>query len=424
MMAYLEGMSFRRRASSWSIDEKRSWILSRLRFSVRRAERETSYYRDLFRRVGFDSHSDFGFEEFSRLPILSREEIRTAGRSLVSSRLSPDQLQKDSTGGSTGTPTEIWIGPEERGWRESAIENSMRNVGVQSGDRTAFFWGHHLDPIKSHTLRDRWYFFATNVRWFDCFRLSREQLEAYHLQFTLLQPACIVAYASALGQLAEMLLERGIKPSYPSTCLITGAEKLLPEYREAIERVFKAPVYERYGSRDVGSIGMQNPSTGSLGCQLDWANLLIEPETTDPDSPVLITKLHGDGMPMIRYRIGDIGLFPAYSRPGFPAFELHEVIGRETDRIWLPNGRWIHGIQMPHLMKDYPVKEFMLVQRDDYSVELRIVPKANFGQESCSGILKTVSANLPGVSLSVNLVDEIPRTVANKRRPVMSAVAR
>jgi hypothetical protein len=127
---------------------------------------------------------------------------------------------------------------------------------------------------------------------------------------------------------------------------------------------------------------------------------------------------------MIRYRIGDIGLFPAHSRPGFPAFELNEVIGRETDRIWLPNGRWIHGIQMPHLMKDYPVKEFMLVQRDDYSVELKIVPKGDFGQESCSGILKTVSANLPGLTLSVNLVDEIPRTSANKRRPVMSAVAR
>jgi phenylacetate-coenzyme A ligase PaaK-like adenylate-forming protein len=209
---------------------------------------------------------------------------------------------------------------------------------------------------------------------------------------------------------------------YPSRCLVTGGEKLLFHHRQAIETSFGRPVHERYGGRDVGPIGLQMEPARALDYEIDWSNVLVEPETTEPDSPILITKLHADGMPMLRYRVGDLGRFPNGSKPGQPAFKLHEVLGREADRIWLPDGRWIPGIQMPHLMKDYPIKEFRLTQRPDYSVQLKIVPKDPFEQEACKAIRSTIAANLPGLELTIEIVDEIPRTRANKQRPVVSEV--
>jgi phenylacetate-CoA ligase len=336
--------------------------------------------------------------------------------------LPPEQLQKDSTGGSTGAPTEIWIGPEEKGWRESAIETFMHRIGAPAGTRVAFFWGHHLDPVKNDNLRDRWYSFATNVRWFDCFRLSPEVLDRTHTELGHWSPACIVAYASALGQLAEHLLERGHRAPYPSRCLVTGGEKLMSHHRQATENAFNRPVHERYGGRDVGPIGLQMEPARSLDYEIDWANILVEPETSEADSPILITKLHADGMPMLRYRVGDMARFPNGSRPGQPSFKLHEVLGRETDRLWLPDGRWVHGLHMPHMMKDYPIKEFRFTQRPDYSVQLKIVPREMFQQESYNAIHSTIAANLPGVELSIEIVDEIPRTRANKQRPVVSEI--
>jgi phenylacetate-CoA ligase len=422
MKAFYEGMRFRRRAARWGQDQKREWMLERLRFCLRRAQRETIYYRELFRQAGFDPMCDFSFEDFSKLPILERDIINREARSLMSSAIAPELLLREATGGSTGKPTEVWVGPEEKGWRDGATETFMRRIGVPSGTRVAYFWGHHLDPVKSDSLRERCYAFATNVRWFDCFRLSTEVLEAYHREFAQYGPACIVAYSSALGQLAEHLLERGYKPDYPTRCLVTGAEKLMPHHREAIEAAFNRPVHERYGARDVGCMGFQVNPARSLSYEVEWANIFVEPETDEPESPILITKLHADGMPMIRYRVGDIGLFAHGSRPGHPAFHLEEVLGRETDRIWLHGGSWVHGIQLPHLMKDYPVQEFMFVQRADYSVELKIVPKNGFGQDSRNSMLKTIAANLPGLNLSINLVDEIPRTKANKLRPVVTEV--
>jgi len=420
--AYYDGLKFRRQAESWNRAEKSQYLLQRLRFVVRRAYAETDYYRELFDRIGFDTRSEFGFDEFALIPVLEREDIRTAGRALISNRMSMGQLQKDATGGSTGSPTELWLGPEERGWKESAGEYFMRRMGVPSGARTGLLWGHNLDPHAPTSLRERLYALQTNSRYFDCLRLSRDTLDQYHSQFESWRPTTIIAYASALGHLAEHILERRLRPNYPSGCFVTGAEKLLPAHREMIETAFGRPVHERYGSRDAGYIAFQIKPNCSHEYEVDWANILVEPEADDQESDVLVTKLHADGMPMLRYRIGDVGRFPVGSKPGHPAFVLDEVIGRDVDRISLPDGRWITGLQIPHLIKDYPVREYMFIQRSDYSIEIRIAPTTRFTDEAGAKILDIVRANLPGLKVSLQLVSQIPRTAANKWRPVVSEV--
>lgn len=425
MRAFYEGMSFRRESAAWDAGRRRAWMLESLRRVARRAAAETVYYRELFRREGFDPQADFSFEDFARLPTLEREEIREAGRALVSNAVPAAQLRRDSTGGSTGEPTHVWLGPEESGWRESALEYPMRKIGAPTGTATGYLWGHHLDPVARVSWRERYHDFESNVRWFDCFRLSAEVLARYHAEFERWRPRCIIAYASALAALAEFVVAENLRPRYPTGCFVTGAEKLLPAQRAAIERAFPTrPVHERYGSRDVGIMGFQIEPQRTHDFEVDWQNVFVEPETDDPQSPLLITKLHADGMPMLRYRVGDVGRFPQGSRPGHPAFVLHEILGREADRIWLPDGRWITGLQMPHMLKDYPVREFMFLQRPDYSVELQVIPQNNFGEEARRGILETVAANLPGLCISLALVESIPRTKANKLRPVVSEVNR
>jgi phenylacetate-coenzyme A ligase PaaK-like adenylate-forming protein len=171
-------------------------------------------------------------------------------------------------------------------------------------------------------------------------------------------------------------------------------------------------------------MGFQLEPQRSLDYEVDWQNVFVEPETAEAESSILITKLHADGMPMLRYRVGDVARFPPGSRPGHPAFVLQEVLGRELDRIWLPDGRWIHGTQVPHMMKDYPVREFMFLQRPDYSVEIQVVPRDGFGAEARESILETVETNLPGLQISLALVESVPRTRANKWRPVVSEIRR
>ena len=420
--AIADGLRFRQGSLDWSGERKLQWILERLRFSVRRAFLETDYYRTRFEDIGFDPFSDFSFDEFSQLPVLERDEVRTNLDRLISEAIPRDLLKKDATGGSTGSPTEIWIGPEEMGWKESCGEFFMERFGVVAGSSTAFFWGHNLDPNGASNWRERYHNFETNSRWFDCLRLSSDVLDDYHREFERWRPNCIVAYASALGHLAEHILERGYKPSYPSCCFVTGAEKLLPQHRNAIDMAFNRPVHERYGARDVGYLAFQMDPDSTLEYEVDWPNILIEPETGDENSAILVTKLHADGMPMIRYRVGDVGRFHPGSKPGTPVLILRDVAGRDVDRIWLPDGRWISGLQIPHLMKDYPVREYMVLQHADFSVEVKIAPKAGFNETANRDILSTIRSNLPGLKVTSLIVDWVPRTAANKWRPVLSEV--
>lgn len=127
---------------------------------------------------------------------------------------------------------------------------------------------------------------------------------------------------------------------------------------------------------------------------------------------------------MLRYRIGDIARFPEGSKPGHPAFVLHEIAGREASRLWLPDGRWVMSEELPHMLKDFPVKEYMCVQEEDYSVQIQIVARNGFSEDNKRQILDTMGVNLLGLDVTVLLVDEIPRTAANKWQTVVSRVKR
>ncbi|MGH7305975.1 MAG: hypothetical protein ACRELZ_22040 [Candidatus Rokuibacteriota bacterium] len=421
-LASREGLRFRERAVAWSPERRSEWMLGRLREAVRQAARTTPYYQGLFDEIGFDPRRDFTFDEFAALPPLEREDVHRAGRALVSVTLRPEALRQDATGGSTGAPTVVWLGPSERGWRESGIEHYMRRIDLPAGTRAASLWGHHLDPTAGDSLGERLRAFVDNSHELECFRLSPSALAGYHATLERWRPRYLLAYANALGALAAAVGARGGRPSYPTQCFVTGAEKLTPAVRELIQSVYGRPVHERYGSRDVGLIAFQTDPSRSLALEVDWANVLIEPETHEPVSSILVTKLHADGMPMLRYRIGDIARFPAGSRPGHPAFALDEVLGRDLDRIWLPGGRWIHGIEFPHMMKDHPVREYQVVQTDDTSVTVRLVPTPAFTEDNRAGILRTLRANLDGLSVQVELCEALPRTRANKLRAVVSEI--
>ena len=422
--SFLEGLRVRRQQTAWSEEQRREWIIGQLRDTVRYAASETSYYADLFRRIGFDPRRDFSFDEFAALPVLERSSLRDEARRMLAASVPDAVVRRDSSGGSTGAPVHYVTGPMERGWSTSASETFMRRVGLPEGTRIALLWAHHLDPLDRSAFADRARDWIQNVRWYDCLRLDPERLLTYHRDMERFQPDGIIAYAGALAALAETLHARGIRPSYARRALVTGAEKLWPHQRRVVEQIFTAPLSERYGSRDVGSIGFQLRPRESLAFTVDWANLLVEPETDSPDSPILVTKLHADAQPMIRYRIGDVAKFPAGARPGHPCFTLEEIIGRQADRIWTPNGRWVHGLGVPHLMKDYPLEAYQLVQQADYSVELRIVPRPEFSDVHRSSIVGILRANLgEALAIRVEVVDEIDRP-AGKWRPVVSHVQR
>jgi hypothetical protein len=74
------------------------------------------------------------------------------------------------------------------------------------------------------------------------------------------------------------------------------------------------------------------------------------------------------------------------------------------------------------MMKDHPVRQYQVVQTDDASVTVRLVPAATFGEGNRVDILRTLRANLDGLAVSLELCETLPRTRANKVRFVVSEI--
>jgi hypothetical protein len=75
---------------------------------------------------------------------------------------------------------------------------------------------------------------------------------------------------------------------------------------------------------------------------------------------------------------------------------------------------------VPHLLKDFPVREFLFLQRQDHSVQLQIVPQKEFDDDSLRRIREMLAANLAGLQIEIELKESVVRTKSNKWRPVMS----
>jgi len=422
--AYRRGLVERERNLLRGDADRQQWILETLRLAARRAA-QLPFWRDRFSEAGLQWDEAFSFADFSLVPPLERDQVANAADELLLPQVTATLRRKMATGGSSGTPTVTWTGPEERGWGESAAEFFETRIGVRRGDRIAYLWGHHLDPVTRASTRERLEDWLFNRRWYDCFRLSPEVLAGYHADLQEYCPRVMICYASALASLAEAIRDEGLEqPVYPTFGFITGAEKLYPAQRALIETVFAKPVYERYGGRDIGMIGCQLSPPSSLAYDVDWSNVYVERETPEAESSMLITKLHADAMPLLRYRTGDIGRFPADAPPHGPITVLQEVVGREIQRIWRTDGTWMHGTVVPHLLKDFALHEYQLHQRESYETELLLVPRAGFDAAQESEIRRALEMNLPGIAFNIRHVDAIRRSAAGKWLPVVSDVRR
>lgn len=416
---------FRRAAWEWPDERRAEWVLQALRHTVARAAAGSSFYRLRVEAAGIDP-TTMDFDAFAALPVLSREAVAEYGDAILTVDPADPAVRRDSTGGSSGQPTTVWKGPEERAWEEGGSNFFLRRHQIRRGARRALLWGHHLDARTTEGWRARLGALALNSTWLDIFRLSPELLLDHHRRLNRIRPEYVVAYAGALAELAAVVEHSGIAPAYPRVAFVTGAEKVHQHERARIERVFGVPVLERYGSRDVGLMAFQANRDAAQGFEVDWANMLLEPETTDPESPILVTKLHADAFPMIRYRVGDLARFDGGARPGFPAFRLQEVLGREVEMVRIGPDRWLSGVNFPHFFKDFPVADFQVYQGTDAAVEVRLVPtdQAAWTEATHERFRAGLDTVLAGTAHSVRFVEEIARTAANKRRPVISELAR
>jgi phenylacetate-CoA ligase len=149
-----------------------------------------------------------------------------------------------------------------------------------------------------------------------------------------------------------------------------------------------------------------------------------QPAAPEQAAEIIVTPLHLFGMPMLRYRIEDLGSWAEASCPCGRSLPLmHMVQGRVQDLIITRSGRHLTGVFFAHLLKQLDVERFQVVQDSIDALDFSIVPGRSFGARELDYVEKKLTAYTGGeLEVRIHLTDHIPQTPSGKHRVTVSRV--
>lgn len=343
------------------------------------ARESVPYYRRLFAR-----HDPFGsagvdYDKFGQLPLLTKADIRANLNELVSTRLDGNRLDPNSTSGSTGEPLSFFTDLRSKSYRKAAVARNRKWVGVENGDPVARLWGSDIDAQKAASLRGKVHSYITRELFLSAYDLDDARVIAYSQAIRRHHAKLLIGYPSVLATFGEFCRDRAIE--FPSvSAVVCSAEALQPFQRESIESCFSAPLYNRYGCREVGDIAQEVPDFPGLVVNSDRIHVEILGESGEACGPetvgnIVITDLDNYGMPLIRYQTGDRGSWSAPdTETALPYPVLGSVEGRSLDVVIAPSGNRIGGTFWTILLRKRPgIKAFRIVQDSISSISIQFI---------------------------------------------------
>jgi phenylacetate-CoA ligase len=343
------------------------------------AARHSEFYHSRFAAVGLTKDRDLISDNLELIPLLGKHDLQQSFESLVAHGVSRSTWRRNYSGGSSGQTVVVVQDSAYRKMGTATTFISDRMQGWEYGQRIASLWGGQTSIGTLSNAKLRVLSYLSNSRLYDSFDMSANTMELYHRHLQRYQPDNIVAYAGSAYLFARYLLERKLSPHYPRISIISSAETLSDEMRSVIQQCFRVPVYNRYGSREVGCIASECRCRAGLHTHLDKKVEVLDLRTGKPvfDTPgrIVVTLLSNRALPLIRYDLGDIGIRTRKQCTcGMNTPMLQNVLGRTSDFIVTPSGRLIHGEYFTHVFYGRPtIKQFQFVQESSTRYTVRIV---------------------------------------------------
>lgn len=420
LATYRHGREFAR--SQWlPADALRELQAARLRRLLRHAFGRCPFYRRRFDAAGLHPEDVAGPEDLRLLPPLEKADVQRHAGDMVAAGWPAGDLIANRSGGSTGTPVRFFSCRDRKCSRQAAARRHNRWAGWEVGDSEAVIWGAPRDkPSASWKAR-----LAGRLRdplWLDAARIDDAALTAFRDGLRRHRPRVVLAYAGAATLFARYVLTAGAELP-PPRAVVTSAETLSADDRCLIEAAFAAPVFDRYGCREVGVIASQCERRGGLHVMAE--GLIVEvvtaagPAGVGEPGAVLVTDLMNFAMPLIRYRLGDVAEWAdGACECGRPLPRLRRVVGRVSDFLVGADGRLVSGaVVATHVVATRPsLGRVQIVQEAPGEVTYRVVPGPGFDPSRDLAFLEAETRRYlgPGAAAAFEVRDSLPAEASGK----------
>ncbi len=414
-----------------SADELRDLQWRRLRTILEQAYLQCPFYRERFDGLGLRPDDFRGPEDLRVLPPLEKRDIQEHGERLLARNWPRADLIRNQTGGSTGTPISFYLSTDRKRSRAAATLRHNRWAGWEHGDRAAVIWGAPQDrPATGWRARLRRALLREPL-WLDTGCVTELSLAAFHAALMRHRPRVIQAYARAAVLFARYLQARGLTAGRPQA-VVTSAEVLEAEDRRLLEEVFGCRVFNRYGCREVSVIASECDAHSGLHVMAE--GLYVEIETAHGAAgpgdvgSILVTDLLNLAMPLLRYRIGDVGSWAAGDCPcGRRLPRLEGVAGRVTDFLVGADGRLVSGVFLAtYVIAQRPSLGQVQIRQDRPGAVLyRIRPGSGFHYRDDLEYIRRATGRYlgEGTVVDAEVVRELPAEPSGKFLFSRSSVA-
>lgn len=371
------------RARQWddadALEERQAERLGRL---LVHAAVRVPYYRD---RLGSQRPSALRADPLGSLrtvPILEREDVRDHPADLVV-EMGRGTI-RDHTSGSSGMPLDF---VRDRPSVAASLATTLLSfdwAGIRRGDRRVRFWGSPVDLAAERSRLKRLVNALHDRTVVDSYRMDDAGMRRYIELLNRRPPVSLEGYPEALYRIAEYAKRYGLAVPSPRS-IIAGGSTVHEHIRRTLAEVFGAPVFNHYGSREIGLLGAE--CDHHLGLHVMGETTILEivdergrPVEDGQIGDIIATHLWNYTMPFIRYRTGDRGAMSVRRCTCGRVYPLlQSVAGRTGECFVRADGALVIPEFFIQLLawefRTPEVRKFQLVQETVDRVVVRVVPE-------------------------------------------------
>lgn len=402
-----------------------------LRFVVKHAYETVPFYRRRFDEIRLKPEDIRGRSDLPKVPLLSRDDIRTHFDDLRSSAVPARAMRQGHTSGTTGTPLTVGYDRDTVWMTYAVFDRHYRWAGLRmgrDGDRIAVARGNVIVPLQQKAPPFWRFNRRQNQMLLSSFHLSKTTLPSYFDALESFQPAVLDGYPSTLYILAKYLIGRG--ETFPLRAAVTSSETLYDFQRAAIEQAFECRVFDYFAlaERAVFSGECDRHEGHHVAMEYGLAEVVDErgqPVGHGTTGRLVGTTLHNWAMPLIRYVTNDMTALRAGRCSCGRGLELMEdVATKAEDVITLKDGRLISPSVLTHPFKPLEsIEGSQIVQKAPDHVVIRIVPSPEYDPALGDHLVREFKGRLGhDVRIDVQLVDRLEPSRNGKFKWVISEV--
>jgi len=325
------------RYEQMSEDERAQLQLERLQATLQRVYRNVRFYRKRFEEIGFEPEDLKDFSDLSRLPFTTKEDLRDNypyGLFAVPLR---EVVRIHSSSGTTGKPTVVGYTKNDLDYWSELVARILTAGGVTADDvvQIAFNYGMFTGGFGLHYGAEK---IGASVIPMSSGNTKKQILIMQDYKTTAL--VCTPSYALYLAETVE---EMGVDPKSLSLRWgLFGAEPWSERMREEIESRLYITATDNYGLSEVIGPGVAGECLCKNGMHINEDAFIVEvidPETLEPVpegewGELVITTIHKEAFPVIRYRSRDISrIISERCECGRTTRRLARIRGRTDDML-------------------------------------------------------------------------------------------